>query len=52
MKMTDLCPSMLDKRRFNRRLHALSNLLFQLFFQIKQDFKTVAGVSSVTPIIL
>jgi len=45
MKMTGLSPLMLDKSRFNRRLHALSDLLFQLFFQIGQYLKTVAGAS-------
>ncbi|GAC1427902.1 MAG: IS982 family transposase [Flavisolibacter sp.] len=45
MKMTGLSPSMLDKSRFNRRLHALSDLMFQLFFQIGQHLKTVAGAS-------
>src|SRR4051794_16349504 len=45
MKMTGLSPIMLDKSRFNRRLHALSDLLFQLFFQIGQHLKTVAGAS-------
>ena len=45
MNMTGLSPLMLDKSRFNRRLHALSDLLFQLFFQIGQYLKTVAGAS-------
>jgi hypothetical protein len=45
MKITGLSPLMLDKSRFNRRLHALSDLLFQLFFQIGQHLKTVAGAS-------
>lgn len=45
MKMTGLSPLMLDKSRFNRRLHALSDLLFQLFFQIGQHLKTLAGAS-------
>ena len=45
MKMTRLSPLMLDKSRFNRRLHALSDLLFELFFQIGQHLKTVAGAS-------
>ena len=45
MKMTGMSPQMLDKSRFNRRLHALSDLLFQLFFQIGQHLKTVAGAS-------
>jgi hypothetical protein len=45
MKMTGLSPVMLDKSRFNRRLHALSDLMFQLFFQIGQYLKTIAGAS-------
>ncbi|HLL43976.1 MAG TPA: IS982 family transposase [Segetibacter sp.] len=45
MKMTGLSPLMLDKSRFNRRLHALSDLLFQLFFQIGQHLKAVAGAN-------
>jgi hypothetical protein len=45
MKITGLSPLMLDKSRFNRRLHALSDLLFQLFFQIGQHLKTIAGAS-------
>ena len=45
MKITGLSPLMLDKSRFNRRLHALSELLFELFFQIGQHLKTVAGAS-------
>lgn len=34
---------MLDKSGFNRRLHALSDLLFQLFFQIGHHCKAIAG---------
>ncbi len=36
---------MLDKSRFNRRLHSLSDFLFQLFFQVGQHLKTIAGAS-------
>ena len=39
MKMTGLCPRMLDKSRFNRRLHCLSDFLFQLFFQVAITLK-------------
>lgn len=39
MKMTRLCPDMLDKSRYNRRLHALEPLLFSLFFQVGQYLK-------------
>lgn len=45
MKMTDMCPHMLDKSRFNRRLHALGDFLFQLFFQVGQHLKAIAGAS-------
>ena len=45
MKMTGLCPRMLDKSRFNRRLHCLSDFLFQLFFQVGHHLKTIAGAS-------
>lgn len=45
MKMTKLIPSMLDKSRFNRRLHELSELLFSLFFQMGNCIKAVAGAS-------
>lgn len=45
MKMTKLIPAMLDKSRFNRRLHQLSDLLFMMFYQIGHWLKTVAGAS-------
>ena len=45
MKMTKLIPSMLDKSRFNRRLHGISELLFSLFYQLGHSLKTVAGAS-------
>lgn len=45
MKMTKLIPAMLDKSRFNRRLHQLSDLLFMMFYQIGHCLKTVAGAS-------
>lgn len=45
MKMTGLCPAMLDKSRFNRRLHGLGDFLFQLFFQVGQHLKIIAGAS-------
>jgi hypothetical protein len=31
MKMTNMVPAMLDKSRFNRRLHQLAELLFSIF---------------------
>jgi hypothetical protein len=45
MKMTGFCPTMLGKSRFNRRLHSLSDFLFQLFFQVGHHLKTIAGAS-------
>jgi hypothetical protein len=45
MKMTRLVPNMLDKSRFNRRLHQLSDMLFSMFYQIGHFLKTVAGAS-------
>ena len=32
MKMTGMTPAMLDKSRFNRRLHRLSDVLFMIFY--------------------
>ena len=43
MKMTGLVPAMLDKSRFNRRLHEVSELLFSLFYQVGHLLKTAAG---------
>ena len=45
MKMTKLVPDMLDKSRFNRRLHQLSDLLFGIFYQIGNYLKSMAGAS-------
>jgi hypothetical protein len=45
MKMTRLVPGMLDKSRFNRRLHNLSEMLFSIFSQIGHCLKTAAGAS-------
>lgn len=45
MKMTGLVPSMLDKSRFNRRLHKLSELIFSMFWQIGHELKSMAGAS-------
>ena len=45
MKMTGMVPCMLDKSRFNRRLHQLSDMLFMMFYQIDHCLKTVAGAS-------
>lgn len=46
MKMTNLVPAMLDKSRFNRRLHQLSGLLFSMFYQIGHYLKSIAGASA------
>ena len=45
MQMTKLIPGMLDKSRFNRRLHEVAELLFGLFYQIGDYIKTIAGAS-------
>lgn len=45
MKMTKLVPGMLDKSRFNRRLHNLSEMLFSIFYQIGYCLKAAAGAS-------
>jgi hypothetical protein len=45
MKMAKLVPDMLDKSRFNRRLHQLSELLFSMFYQIGHYLKSMAGAS-------
>lgn len=45
MKMTGLVPSMLDKSRFNRRLHQVSELVFSLFWQLGDCLKSMAGAS-------
>lgn len=46
MQMTKLCPHMLDKSRYCRRLHQLEPLLCSLFFQIGQYLKDISGASS------
>lgn len=45
MKMTKLVPAMLDKSRFNRRLHQLAELLFSIFYQIGHYLKSIAGAA-------
>ena len=45
MKMTKLVPEMLDKSRFNRRLHQLTELIFSMFYQIGHCLKSMAGAS-------
>jgi hypothetical protein len=43
MKTRGLIPHMLSKSRFNRRLHHLAPLLFDIFFQMGQHIKDIAG---------
>lgn len=45
MKMSALIPGMLDKSRYNRRLHQVSELVFSIFWQIGHCLKTIAGAS-------
>ena len=45
MKLTALVPRMLDKSRFSRRLHGLTELLCSLFFQVGQHLKDLTGAS-------
>lgn len=41
MKQYGLIPNMLDKSRFNRRLHKIGNLLYELFEIVSSYFKDV-----------
>ncbi len=43
MKMTGNIPGMLDKSRFNRRLHGISDLIYDLFIQLSNCIKSIAG---------
>ena len=43
MKMTGMIPNMLDKSRFNRRLHLTAELLLSLFEQVGHMLKSIAG---------
>ena len=45
MQMT-MCPQMLDKSRYSRRLHRLEPLLCSLFFQLGQYLKDISGAGS------
>lgn len=45
MKMTGFVPNMLDKSRFNRRLHQVSELVFSIFWQLGHQLKSMAGAS-------
>ena len=42
MKMTGIIPGMLDKSRFNLRLHAVSELIYSLFMQIGNYFRYIS----------
>lgn len=39
MKMTGFVPNMVEKSRLNRRLHSLSELIYDLFMQVGHCFK-------------
>ena len=45
MRMTGMIPNMLDKSRFNRRLHQVSELLLSMFYQLGHCLKTMSGAS-------
>lgn len=45
MKMTGLVPLMLDKSRFNRRIHQIRELTFSIFWQLGDHLKSMAGAS-------
>jgi hypothetical protein len=45
MKMTKLIPEMLDKSRFNRRLHKVADLVYSIFCQTGHALKSMAGAS-------
>lgn len=45
MKLKGYVPRMLEKSRYCRRLHRLSDLLFSMFHQLGQHLKDVAGAA-------
>lgn len=45
MKLKGYVPGMLDKSRFCRRLHRLSDLLLSMFYQMGQCIKDMAGAA-------
>src|SRR5258708_145916 len=45
MNMTGLVPAMVDKSRFNRRLHGVTELVFSIFWQLGHCLKSIAGAS-------
>ena len=46
MKLKGYVPQMLEKSRFCRRLHRLSDLLVQMFFQLGKGLKDMAGAAT------
>jgi len=42
MKLKGLMPNMLDKSRFNGRLHAVTELIYSLFMQIDYYFNYIS----------
>lgn len=45
MKMSGYVPAMVDKSRFCRRLHRVSELVISMFFEMSQHLKDIAGAS-------
>jgi hypothetical protein len=45
MKLKGYVPQMLEKSRFCRRLHRLSDLLVSMFYQLGKDLKDMAGAT-------
>ncbi len=45
MKLKGYVPAMLQKSRYSRRLHRLSDLLVSMFFQLGQHVKDMAGAA-------
>jgi hypothetical protein len=46
MQMQGYVPQMLDKSRFCRRLHRVSDLLMSMFFELGQHIKDISGAST------
>jgi hypothetical protein len=45
MKMSGYMPAMVDKSRFCRRLHRVSDLVMSMFFEMSQHLKDMAGAT-------
>lgn len=45
VRMSGLMPQMLDRSRFCRRLHRLGSLIFNMFLQLGQHLKDMAGAA-------